>query len=105
MTTTLVCAEKNEIGILLLGEEGSALLILGSSSVPADVTASPRGDSDNDGHEEKDSHDDKGKDPLEGDNLAQELRDTEGSREDAEGKSHGVILYHVSFEEDLARSY
>ena len=96
--TTLICLQRDKGGILVLAEEGSALSVLGRSSAPANLAASPGGNGDNDSHDEENGHDDKGKDPLEGNDLSQELRDTDGSGEHAKRESHGVILIDVSFD-------
>ncbi len=53
-------------------------------------------DDHNKGSQEKDTHNDKGKDPLEGNCLAEELADTEGGGEDGECEAHGVVLGFVS---------
>jgi len=50
------------------------------------------GEGNNDGGNEEDGHDGEGKDPLEGDDLAEELTNTEGGAENAEGEAHSVIL-------------
>lgn len=48
---------------------------------------------DQDGEHKEGSHDSKGKDPLESDDLGEELADTKRSCEDTESKAHGVILW------------
>jgi hypothetical protein len=42
------------------------------------------------------THDDEGKDPLEGNDLDKELLHAEGGGKDAEGKAHRVVLRSVS---------
>jgi len=48
--------------------------------------------SDKDGEDEEGSHNSKSEDPLESDDLGEELADTKRSCEDAESKAHGVVL-------------
>jgi len=54
--------------------------------------ASGCGHSNYHGGDKESSHDGERKDPLEGDDLAEELGNTNGSRQDAEIEAHGVVL-------------
>ena len=56
------------------------------------MAAEDLGEGDDKGGNEEGGHDGEGEDPLEGDDLSEELADTEGSAENAEGKSNGVVL-------------
>lgn len=82
------------ISFCLLVEKRGALGIGNGlvAAAPADVAAGPDGDGNAQGRDKEDAHDDKGKDPLEGDNVTGELSDTNGGSEDGEGEAHGVIL-------------
>ena len=62
------------------------------ASPQADFLAQPSRNGNDKTSDEKDGHNDECKNPLEGDNLGLELCHTEGSAEDAEGKSQRVIL-------------
>lgn len=47
---------------------------------------------DDQGGEEENTHDDKGKDPLERNSLGQELANPDGGCQDAQCEAHGVVL-------------
>ena len=69
--------------VLILCEERGTLLISGSTA-PVDLPASRSRNSDNDRGDEKKSHYDKGKDPLEGNHLVKELGNSNCSSKDAQ---------------------
>lgn len=75
-----------------LVEQRRAFLVSARGSPPSDVSARHGWNSNGDRRDEENSHDDEGKDPLEGNDLALELGDTNCRREDAESKAHGVVL-------------
>jgi len=83
--------------LLAVVEKGSSLLVLGDDRLSTGCTKST-GDSDNDSRDEESCHDNECEDPLEGNDLSQELADTEGSSKNAERKTHRIIL--VSNEEE-----
>lgn len=59
---------------------------------PAVVSASGGRDRDDNGGHEQDSHDGEGEDPLERDNLSEELGDTNGGCQNAQVEAHGIVL-------------
>lgn len=80
----------------LLGQQGRAFgvglglrLYLLSPSV---VAAGGSRDGDHQGGDKQSRHDGKGKDPLEGDDLAEELGNANGGGHHTEVEAHGVIL-------------
>lgn len=77
---------------LLVVEQRSALGVGLLGAPPLDLLAGPGGDGNAKGREEEQGHDDKGEDPLQSNNLAGELSDTNGSSESAEPEAHGVVL-------------
>lgn len=62
-------------------------------SSPGKVLAGCRGNCDTDSGDEEDGHDGECKNPLEGNNLSEELANTNGCGEHAEVESNGVILH------------
>lgn len=78
---------------LVVGKKWSTLGVLSVlRASDTNLLAKDAWNDNNKGRDEKNTHDDKGEDPLESDGLAKELADTEGSGEDGEGESHGVVL-------------
>lgn len=77
--------------LLVVSKEGSTLLV-GRGRSEVDLSASRGGDGNNQSQDEEDGHDDKGKDPLEGNDLVEELSNTNRSSKNAEGETDGVIL-------------
>lgn len=78
---------------LVVVQERRSLLVLGNDSLAsAEAAAEDLGEGNGKGSDEEGGHDGKGKYPLEGDDLSEELADTEGGAEDAEGEAHGVVL-------------
>lgn len=78
---------------LVVVQERSSLLVLGNNSLAsAEAAAEDLGEGDDKGGNEEGGHDGEGEDPLEGDDLSEELADTKGSAENAEGKANGVVL-------------
>lgn len=75
-----------------LVEEGCALGVRIVPALPLKLLAGPGGHGHGDGRDEEHRHDDEGKDPLQGNNLAEELRDANRSGQDAEVEPHGVVL-------------
>lgn len=61
-------------------------------ALPLDILACPGRDCDKDGFDEEEGHDDEGKNPLQGNDLAEELSDANGGGKDAEGEAHGIVL-------------
>lgn len=76
---------------LIIAKQRITLRILLAAAVP-DILAHPNGDRNAEGDNKKEGHDGKGKDPLQGNGLGEELTDTNGSREYAQGKPHSVVL-------------
>ena len=93
------------VGLIFLAfvKEGRALGILGRRSSPLYLPARPGRNSDDQSHKEHNAHDDEGKDPLQRNNLASELSDTNSSSENAEGEAHGVILVDANEEQAIAQ--
>lgn len=82
---------------LVVSKKRSTLHVSGSrATAPVGLAASPGGHSDGERGNEEDRHDDEREDPLEGDNLVEELADTDGGCEDAEGEADGVVLGRFS---------
>lgn len=75
-----------------LVEERRAFLVCGRSSPPSEVSARHGWNRNGDCHDEQESHDDEGEDPLESNDLALELGDTNCRGEDAESEANGVVL-------------
>jgi len=73
-------------------EQWRAFRVAGRSSPPSEFPATPGGHGNGKCHDEEDSHDDKGKDPLQSNNLALELSDTNCCRKNGKGETHGVII-------------
>jgi len=86
---------------VVIQERGSFLVRRHSVSSEADLLAKDAWDSDDKGAEEQSSHDRKGKDPLESDDLSQELTNTEGSCQDTECKANGIVLESNEEEETI----
>jgi hypothetical protein len=84
-----------DLMFLILCEERGTLLV-SRRTAPVDLSASRGRDSDDDSSDEKQSHDDKGKDPLEGNHLVKELGNSDCSSKDAKREAHSVILHTVS---------
>jgi hypothetical protein len=74
--------------LILVVEKRSALLVSGRRR----LSSKPGTASDGAAAEEERSHANEGKDPLEGDDLVEELANTESSGEDTEGETDGVVL-------------
>lgn len=79
---------------LVLGEERSTFGV--GRAAERDVSACPGRNGNDQGQDEQHRHDGEGEDPLEGDNLGEELADTESGSQDAQVESHGVILFSGS---------
>lgn len=86
---------------ILLGEERGAFLVGGFSMSPGELSSRPSWDGNDQSEDEKNSHDNKGKDPLEGDNLMGELRNTKRGREHTEGEANGVIFVNKDEKESV----
>jgi len=80
--------------LCVVQKRGSLLIRWNNSTLTSetDFLAKDTWYGDDKGRKEENTHDDKGKDPLECKGLCEELSDTEGGSEDAERESHGVIL-------------
>jgi hypothetical protein len=89
------------IQALLVREQRRTFRVLGRSSSPFSP-ACPGGNGNDDGLDEQNRHDDKGKDPLQGNDLAQELGNANGRGQDAEGETHGEVL--VNGDEERAKA-
>lgn len=68
----------------------------GLGSSPRDGTAGRRWHRNEEGEDEQDGHDGEREDPLEGDELVQELGDADRGRENTQGETDGVVLLQVS---------
>lgn len=80
------------LGELGLVEKGRTLGVTVGGALPLELLAGPGGYGHGDGRDKEHSHNDESEDPLQGNNLAEELRNTNGGREDAEIEAHGVVL-------------
>lgn len=76
----------------VVGEQGGTLRVGRLAASERDVSAQRSRDGDDQRQHEEDGHDGEGEDPLEGDDLAVELRHAEGGGQDAQVEAHGVIL-------------
>jgi hypothetical protein len=74
---------------LSIVEKRSPLLVSSRGSLEP---PGPRRNGDSDCRDEEEGHDDKGEDPLERDDLAQELGDSDRGSKNTEGESHRVVL-------------
>lgn len=88
---------------LALSKERGAFLVGRGRPSPGDVSASPGGHCNKDSHDKQESHDDEGEDPLEGDDLAQELGDTNRGSEHTERESHGIVLVDGDEEQAIGK--
>ena len=78
---------------LVVVQERSSLLVLGDNNHSSDPAGSEDlGKGNNEGGNEEDGHDGECEDPLEGDDLSEELAHAERGAEDTEGKSDRVVL-------------
>lgn len=75
-------------GSLLVCWNHSAL----SVTPETDLLAKDARNGNNEGREEENPHNDKGKDPLEGKCFGEELSNSEGCSKDTESKANGVVL-------------
>ena len=82
-TYLLVIQERSS---LLIGWHNCALASEGN------IFAEDSWDCDDQSRKEENSHDDEGEDPLECNRLGEELANSDGGCEDAQGKAHGVVL-------------
>lgn len=64
-------------GLLFLEQRLSLSVLVDNSTTLEGVLANETGEADQDGEDEQDAHDDKGEDPLEGNDVGEELGDTE----------------------------
>jgi len=71
---------------------------------PANLSASPGGDCDNDSCDEEKSHDDESENPLESNDLVKELRNTNGRGKNTEREAHGVILVDDDEEQSIGEN-
>lgn len=79
--------------ILLLVQQRLALGILADNGTTLEgVLANDTGKTDQHRQDKEDTHDGESKDPLEGNDVGEELRDTQGSGQDREVEAHGVVL-------------
>lgn len=78
---------------LVVVQQRCSFLVLGNDSLTsAEAAAKDLGESNDKGRNEEGGHDGEGKDPLEGDDLSEELANTKGGAENAEGEADGVVL-------------
>lgn len=79
--------------LLVVVQERSSLLVLSNNSLSsAEASTEDLGESNDNGGDEEGGHDGEGKDPLEGNDLSEELADTQGGAENTKGKANGVVL-------------
>ena len=67
-------------GLLFLEQRLSLSVLVDNSTTLEGILANETREADQDGEDEQDAHDDKGEDPLECDNVGEELGDTESYR-------------------------
>lgn len=79
-------------GGLRLVEEWRALGVRVTPALPLELLAGPGGHGHGDRCDEEHSHDDECEDPLQGNHLAEELRNANRRGEDAEVEAHGIVL-------------
>lgn len=80
-------------GLVILQKRRSfAVLVDNSRSSEADLLSIRTRHSNEKSEEEQSGHDCKGKDPLEGNNLAEELADAKRCGQDAQSETHGVVI-------------
>lgn len=79
---------RKSSGLILVVEKRGALLVNGNGGLPA----SPSATGDGTAADEESGHADKGKDPLESDDLVEKLPDAEGGRKNAESEADGIVL-------------
>jgi len=94
----LIYGSTLDIGILsIVQQRGSLLVCWYDSSLTSNTNllAKDSGNCDEQGGNEKCSHDGEGEYPLERKSLGKKLSNSEGCRQDAESEAHGVILPHV----------
>jgi hypothetical protein len=64
----------------------------GTFSPEGEFLAKDSWDCDDQGGEEENTHDDEGKDPLECDDLCEELANSDGGCQDAQREAYGIVL-------------
>lgn len=88
----------------LLGQERRTFLVGWLLLSPRKFPSGPSWNGDDESEDEENSHDDKGKNPLEGNDLVGELGDTERGREHAEGEADGVVLVDEDEEKSVDKN-
>jgi hypothetical protein len=79
--SSLMTLRPKRVSRSLLFEKGLSLSVLIDNSTALEgILTNDTREGDQDGEDEQDTHDDKGKDPLEGDDVGEELGDTESWR-------------------------
>lgn len=96
MNETTVAALRAAYGdlVVVVGKQGSTLGVSLCLSSPGEIIAGGGRDCDTDGGDEEGGHDCECENPLESNDLSEELANTDGRGEDAKVKSHGVVLRH-----------
>lgn len=78
---------------LVVVQKRSSLLVLGDDGLASsEATTEDLREGNDKGGNKEGGHDGESENPLECDDLSQELADAEGGAEDAEGEAHGVVL-------------
>jgi hypothetical protein len=88
-------------GTSILFQERSPLTVVGNNRLPCepDLFAKNTWNGNDQSAKEQNGHDRKSKDPLECDDLEQELANAQGGGENTERKAHGVVLREISFDD------
>lgn len=88
ITHTRLDLRSESSGLILVVKKRGTFLVNGNGR----LTASPSATSDSAAADEESGHADKGKDPLESDDLVEKLPDAEGGRKNAESEADGIVL-------------
>lgn len=89
---------------LLVVQQGGSLLIRRNNSLlssEAEFFAEKAWQGNQDRSNEENTHNYKGKDPLERNRFCEELTDPQGSSQDAKGEAHGVVLVYSEEEQAI----
>lgn len=89
--------------LVVLAEERSTLGVGLHLLSPLEVFSSRSRDGDDHGGNEQGSHNGEGENPLESNNLSEELSNADGGGEHAQVETHGVVLVHNNEEQAISQ--
>lgn len=89
--------------LLLLQQRLSLSVFVDNSAALEGVLADETREANQDGQDEQDGHNGECKDPLKGDDVSEELGNTQSSTENAQVEAHSVVLVGDEEEETIAQ--